>query len=214
MIKEFYGPFHITVTKTEKESERVTGERILGKDPVSGHTLLVRVGRFGPMAQIGITEETEKPRYAKMRNDQRLDTITVEEALDLYKMPRKLGLFEETEVQVSIGRFGPYVRLGDFYVSIKKEDDPYTITYDRAVEYIVEKRKSNAEKIIQSFPEDTTVQVLNGRWGPYIAYGDRNIKIPKDRDPKSLSLPEIYEIAASTPVTPKKKGAWGRKKKA
>ncbi|MBK6444035.1 MAG: type I DNA topoisomerase [Bacteroidetes bacterium] len=214
MIKEFYGPFHITVTKTEKESERVTGERILGKDPVSGHTLLVRVGRFGPMAQIGITEETEKPRYAKMRNDQRLDTITVEEALDLFKMPRKLGLFEETEVQVSIGRFGPYVRLGDFYVSIKKEDDPYTITYDRAVEYIVEKRKSNAEKIIQSFPEDTTVQVLNGRWGPYIAYGDRNIKIPKDRDPKSLSLPEIYEIAASNPVTPKKKGAWGRKKKA
>lgn len=212
MIKEFYGPFHITVTTTEKESERVTGERILGKDPVSGLTLLVRVGRFGPMAQIGTTEETEKPRYAKMRNDQRLDTITLDEALDLFKMPRKLGLYEDTEVQVSIGRFGPYVRLGDFYVSIKKEEDPYTITYDRCVELIEEKRKSNAEKIIQSFEEDKTVQVLNGRWGPYIAYGDRNIKIPKERDPKSLSLAEIHEIAASTPVTPKKKAAWRKKK--
>ena len=163
MITEFYGPFHATVKTTEKESERVTGERILGKDPTSGLTLLVRVGRFGPMAQIGSQEETEKPRFAKLRAEQRLDQITFEEAIDLFKLPRNLGPYEEHDVNVAIGRFGPYVRLNDFFVSMKKEDDPYTITYERAVELIEEKRKANAERIIMTFDEDPEVQVLNGR---------------------------------------------------
>ena len=158
------------------------------------------------------SEEVEKPRYAKLRNEQRLDTITFEEAMDLFKLPRKLGPYEGTEVQVSIGRFGPYVRLGDFYVSIKKEDDPYTITYERAVELIEGKRKADAEKIILKFPEDETVQVLNGRWGPYIVFGERNIKIPKGKDPKSLTLEEIREIAENTPVVSKKKAAFIRRK--
>ena len=206
MIKEFYGPFHITVETTEKEAVRVSGERILGKDPVSGMTLLVRVGRFGPMAQIGAQDETDKPRFAKLRAEQRLDQITFEEAMDLFKLPRNLGDFEGHDIAVSIGRFGPYVRLDSFFVSLKKEDDPYTITYDRAVELILDKRKANAEKIIKTFEEDKEIQILNGRWGPYIAYHDRNIRIPKDREPASFTLQEIHELAEKTPVVAKKKG--------
>ncbi|HNQ60799.1 MAG TPA: type I DNA topoisomerase [Bacteroidia bacterium] len=211
MIKEFYGPFHETVETTEKDAERVTGERILGKDPVSGLTLLVRVGRYGPMAQIGSQEETDKPKFAKLRGEQRLDQITFEEALELFKLPRNLGKFEDKDVHVSIGRFGPYVRLGDYFVSIKKDEDPYTITYERAVELIHEKRKAQAEKIIMTFDEDPTVQVVNGRWGPYIVFGDRNIRIPKDTDPKSFTLEAIRELAENTPVTVKTKGGWRRK---
>jgi DNA topoisomerase-1 len=205
MIKEFYVPFHNTVETTEKEAVRVSGERILGKDPVSGLTLLVRVGRFGPMAQIGSQEETDKPRFAKLRSDQRLDLITFEEALDLFKLPRNLGKFEEFDVMVAIGRFGPYIRLNDFFVSLKKEDDPYTVTYDRAVELIQDKRKANAERIIKVFEEDKEVQILNGRWGPYIAYRGRNLRIPKDRDPKSFTLSEIHELAEKTPESARSK---------
>jgi DNA topoisomerase I len=211
MIREFYAPFHETVTVTEKESERVSGERILGKDPVSGLTVLVRIGRFGPMAQIGAQDEIEKPRYAKLRNEQRIDQITLQEALDLFKLPRNLGPFEEHDVNVAIGRFGPYVRLNDFFVSMKKEDDPYTITYERAVELIEEKRKSNAERIIKTFEEDKEIQILNGRWGPYISYKTRNIRIPKDRDPASFTLKEIHELAEKTPDNPKKKAAFKKR---
>jgi DNA topoisomerase-1 len=208
MIKEFYGPFHTTVEVTEKESVRVTGERILGKDPVSGLTLLVRVGRFGPMAQIGAQDETDKPKFAKLRSDQRLDQITFEEAIDLFKLPRNLGQFEGHDVAVSIGRFGPYVRLDSYFVSLKKEDDPYTITYDRAVELIYAKRQADAEKIIKTFEEDADVKVLKGRWGPYISYKDRNIRIPKEKDPVTFTLQEIHELAEKNPGTPKKKGAF------
>ncbi len=208
MIKEFYGPFHVTVETTEKESVRVTGERILGKDPVSGLTLLVRVGRFGPMAQIGAQDETDKPRFAKLRSDQRLDQITFEEALDLFKLPRIVGKYEDHDVAVAIGRFGPYVRLNDYFVSLKKEDDPYTITYDRAVELIQDKRKADAEKIIKTFDEDAEVKVLKGRWGPYISYKDRNLRIPKDKDPVTFTLQEIHELAEKNPGTPKKKAAF------
>jgi DNA topoisomerase-1 len=208
MIKEFYGPFHSTVEITEKESVRVSGERILGKDPVSGLTLLVRVGRFGPMAQIGAQDETDKPRFAKLRSDQRLDQIKFEEAMDLFKLPRILGKFEDHDVVVAIGRFGPYVRLNDYFVSMKKEDDPYTITYDRAIELIQDKRKADAEKIIKTFDEDAEVKVLKGRWGPYISYKDRNLRIPKDKDPITFTLQEIHELAEKTPGTPKKKAAF------
>src|SRR6185295_2892144 len=139
MLKEFYGPFHKTVEVTTETSERASGEKILGKDPVSGLTLLVRVGRFGPMAQIGTTEEIEagkieKSRFAKLRPNQRLETITFEEAIDLFKLPRTLGEFEGENITVSIGRFGPYVKHKDLFVSLKKEDDPYTVALDRAIE--------------------------------------------------------------------------------
>lgn len=209
MLKEFYQPFHKTVVSTEKDSERVTGERILGKDPASGLTLLVRVGRFGPMAQIGTPEETEKARYSKLRSDQRLDTITFEEALDLFKLPRTVGQFEDQDVVVSVGRFGPYVRLDGFFVSLKKEDDPYTITLDRSIELILEKRKQLAERIIKTFTEDAEVQILNGRWGPYISYKGRNLRIPKDKDPHSFTFADIETLAANTPETPAR-GRFGR----
>ncbi len=212
MIKEFYDPFHKTVEVTTETSERVSGEKILGKDPASGLTLLVRVGKFGPMAQIGTTEEieagkAEKARYAKLRPNQRIETITFEEAIDLFKLPRMVGQYEEADITVAIGRFGPYAKHKDVFVSLKKEDDPYTVTLERTVELIEEKRKAQAEKIIKVFDEDKEVQVLNGRWGPYIAVKDKNVKIPKDKDPKSLTLPEIYELVANAPE-PKK---WGKK---
>jgi DNA topoisomerase-1 len=213
MLREFYAPFHKTVEVTTEESERVTGERILGKDPATGLTLLVRVGRYGPMAQIGSQDEIEngkieKSRFAKLRNNQRIDTITFEEALDLFKLPRNLGQYEEKDVTVAIGRFGPYIKLGDSFTSLKKEDDPYTITYDRAVELIEEKKRIQAERIIKTFDEDKDIQVLNGRYGPYISAGNKNVKIPKDRDPKSLTLEEIRELAANAPES---KRRWGKK---
>lgn len=206
MITEFYEPFHTTVEKTTLEGERASGERILGKDPESGLTLLVRVGRFGPMAQIGTQEETDKPRFAKVRNTQRLETITFEEALDLFKLPRELGEFEGHPVSVSIGRFGPYIKHNGIYTSLKKEDDPYTILLDKAIETIQDRRRVLAERIIKTFEEDKDVQVLNGRWGPYIVAKGKNIRIPKDRDPKSFTLEEIYELEKNAPE-PKK---WGR----
>ena len=216
MLSEFYGPFHKTVEVTTETSERVSGERILGKDPVSGLTLLARVGRFGPMAQIGTTEEIEKlgegakAKYAKLRNNQRIESITFEEAIDLFKLPRNLGQYEGSDVVVSIGRFGPYVRHGDMFASLKKEDDPYTVSYDRAIEVIIDKRRTNAERIIQQFESDKEVQVLKGRWGPFISYKGRNLRIPKDKDGCTITLDEINEIAANTPDTGKK--TWGGRK--
>ncbi len=216
MLAEFYGPFHKTVEHTTETSERVSGERILGKDPATGRTLLVRVGRFGPMAQIGTTEEIEKlgegakPRYAKLRNNQRIESITIEEAIDLFKLPRNIGQYDGNDVIISIGRFGPYVRNGDLFASLKKEDDPYTVLYDRAVELIIDRKRINAERLIQSFEEDKEVQVLKGRWGPFISYKGRNLRIPKDKDGTTITLAEINEIAANTPDTGKK--SWGGKK--
>ncbi len=216
MLAEFYGPFHKTVEVTTETSERVSGEKILGKDPASGLTLLVRVGKFGPMAQIGTTAEIEKlgegakARYAKLRNNQRIESITFEEAMDLFKLPRNLGKYEDNDVTVSIGRFGPYVKNGDLFASMKKEDDPYTILYDRAVELIVDKKRANAERLVQTFEEDKEVQVLKGRWGLFINYKGRNLRIPKDKDGATITFAEISEIAANTPDTGKK--SWGGKK--
>jgi DNA topoisomerase-1 len=197
MIEEFYGPFHKTVEQTEKESERATGERILGKDPASGHTVLVRIGRFGPMVQIGTTEEVEKPRYAKIRSNQRLENISLEEALDLFRLPRNIGVFEEQEVVVSIGRFGPYVRHNDAFYSLTKEDDPYTVSLERAVEVIHAKRKALAERVIKVFDEDSEVQVLKGRWGPYISYKGNNLRIPKGTEAETLTLEAIHQLAST-----------------
>src|SRR5204862_3771825 len=135
----------------------------------------------------------------KLRPNQRLETITFEEAIDLFKLPRTLGEFEGDNVTVSIGCFGPYVKHKDLFVSLKKEDDTYTVTFDRSIELIEEKRKANAERIIQTFEEDKDVKVLNGRYGPYIQVKDKNVKIPKDKDPKALTLAEIYELAENAP---------------
>jgi len=212
MIKDFYKPFHKTVETTLKESERASGERILGKDPASGNTLLVRVGRFGPMAQIGTQEETEKPRFAKLRSGQLLENITLEQALDLFLLPRNLGEFEGSDITVSIGRFGPYAKHNNLFTSLKKEDDPYTISRDRAIELILEKQKAAAERIIVEFKEEPEIKVLKGRWGPFIKFREKNIRIPKNIEPEKLTLKEIFELEQNAPAT-QKKAAFAKRSK-
>jgi DNA topoisomerase-1 len=197
MLADFYTPFHKSVENTSENSERASGERLLGVDPTTGKNVYVRIGRFGPMAQLGEgDDENNKPKFASLRKDQRLETITFEEALDLFKLPRVAGKFEGKEMTVAIGRFGPYVRHNSIFVSLKKEDDPMTVTADRCIELILAKRQAEIDKYIKTFPENPEVQLLNGRWGPYLVIGDNNFKLPKGIDPKSLSLQDCLDIAA------------------
>ena len=192
MIVTFYQPFHANVEKTLKESERNTGARELGKDPQTGETVSVRIGRFGPMAQIG---EGESVRYAGLLKGQLMETITLEEALDLFKFPRQLGEFEEKPVSVGIGRFGPYIKHNQLFVSLKKGvDDPGTITLETAIERINEKREIEKNRKIQEF--ENGVQILNGRFGPYITFNKVNYKIPKGKEADKLTFEETMEIIA------------------
>lgn len=215
MIDRFYRPFHKTVSKTEKV-ERSTIQnksRELGQDPVTGKNIYAKLGRFGAYVQIGENPEdgsNEKPRYASLRQGQFLENITLAEAMELFKLPRDLGAFEEKSVVANIGRFGPYVVHDKKFVSIPKGEDPYTITYERAVELIETKRIADANKTIKLFEGNDEVQVLNGRFGPYIKAGKKNVKIPKDREPASLTLEECLELAANAP---EKKGRFGAKKR-
>jgi DNA topoisomerase-1 len=189
-----------------ENSERITGERKLGIDPKSGKKVIVRMGKFGPIAQIGETEEgnDEKPKYAGLRKGQSIQNISLEDALELFKLPRTLGELEDKPVKSNIGRFGPYVQNGSLFVSIPKEEDPLYITFDRALELIADKKKADAEKFINSFEhEEGEIQVLNGRWGPYIKQGRKNYKIPKETEAKDLEFDEILHIMKNQP----KKGA-------
>ncbi|MCI7294122.1 type I DNA topoisomerase [Butyricimonas virosa] len=190
MIGTFYQPFHANVEKTLKESERNTGARELGKDPQTGETVVVRIGRFGPMAQIG---EGESVRYAGLLKGQLMETITLEEALDLFKFPRQLGEFEEKPVSIGIGRFGPYIKHNQLFVSLKKGiDDPGTITLETAIERINEKREIEKNRKIQEF--ENGVQILNGRFGPYITFNKVNYKIPKGKEADKLTFEETMAI--------------------
>jgi len=188
----------------------VAMERPLGIDPVSGRPISVRYGRFGAFAQIGTRDDEEKPKFASLRPGQRMDDLTLEQALELFQLPRTVGQWEDGyPIKVAVGRFGPYVQYGaKKYASLKKEDDPYTITPERALEIIREKQQVEASRIIREFPE-AGVQVLNGRYGPYITDGKKNGKIPKDREPTSLTLEECQALLAAAP----ERGAnrWGRK---
>jgi DNA topoisomerase-1 len=197
MLAAFYTPFHKNVIDTSENSERASGERLLGIDPETKKNLYVRIGRFGPMAQLGEgNDENNKPKFASLRKDQRIDTITFQEAIDLFKLPRVVGEFEGKEMVVAVGRFGPYVRHNSIFVSLKKEDDPMTITADRAIEIILAKRQAEIDKYIKSFPENPAVQLLNGRWGPYLVIDKNNFKLPKGVDPLTLSLQDCLDIAA------------------
>lgn len=214
MIHDFYGPFHTNVEDTLEHSERATGERELGHHPVSGKKIIVRIGRFGPMVQIGDEKEDgEKPQFASLRKDQSINHITLEEALDLFKLPRSLGEFEGLEVKAAVGRFGPYIQHGKAFVSLKKEDDPMTVTLERAQELILEKREADANKVIKIFPENKEVQLLNGRYGAYLKIGKDNFKLPKGTEAADLTLEECLKIAESQASTSKKKApARGKKK--
>ncbi len=195
MIDKFYSPFHKIVEKTTEESEKTKGERVLGKDPKTGKDVLVKIGRYGPIAQIGLSTDEEKPKFASLLKGQSIETITLEEALDLFKLPRSVGEYEGEEVMIGIGRFGPYVRHKSKFYSLKKGvDDPMTITLNRAIELIEEKRKMEAQKHIKKFDEEPGLEILNGRYGPYINFKGKNYKIPKSKKPEELSLEECREI--------------------
>lgn len=195
MIDKFYNPFHKKVEETLETSERNKGERLLGTDPESNRNVYVKIGRFGPMAQIGESDTEEKPRFAALRKEQRLETITLEEALELFILPRKLGEYENKEVFSGIGRFGPYLRHDSKFVSLNKNiDNPYTIELDRAVELIEQKRKAEREKIIRVFENPDGLSILNGRWGPYISYKGKNYRIPKNVDPAGLQNDDCMEL--------------------
>jgi DNA topoisomerase-1 len=216
MIDNFYGPFHKKVAKTEKvERSSVGKSRELGVDAKTGKKVYAKLGKFGAYVQIGENPDDnggEKPKFASLRQGQFIENITMEDAMELFKMPRDLGLFEEKPVVVSIGRFGPYVLHDKKFVSIPKTDDPYTITPERAVELIHAKREADANKTIKLFDENPDIQVLNGRFGPYIKAGKKNVKIPKGKDPKELTLEECVTLAAAAPE--KKGRGFVKKKKA
>lgn len=199
MIDDFFKPFNKNVEHTLETAERVTGERLLGTDPKSGKPMIVRMGRFGPMAQIGSSDDEEKPRYAGLRPGMSIETITFEEALKLFELPRVLGEIDGQEAKVSIGRFGPYVLHDKKFYSLKKEQDPYTVTLDDAKLLIEEKAKS----VIKEFKENG-ISILQGRWGPYIKSGKLNAKIPEGTDPAKLTVDECMELLEKAKENPRR----------
>lgn len=209
MIGSFYGGFHETVEKSaDLDRAAVNQAREVGTDPKSGKMIYAKHGKYGAYVQIGeLVEGEEKPQYASLRQGQFIDTVSLDEALELFKLPREVGLFEDKPMVAAIGRFGPYIRHDGKFVSIKKEQDPHTITEDEAVQLILDKRESDANKHIKSFDENVDVQVLNGRWGPYIKFEKKNVKIPKDMVPEELTYEQCKELADKTP---EKKGRGGK----
>jgi len=211
-IDKFYKKFHPIVEDTMKNSERQVGERILGVDPKSGRQLSVKIGKYGPLAQIGTVEEEEKPVFASLRKEQSIESITFEEALELFKLPRQVGEFEGKVMTVAIGRFGPYIRHDSSFYSLPKTDDPMEVSTERAIEIIEEKREVERNRIIQTLGENGEIQVLNGRFGPYFTFEKVNYKIfPKGTDPTTLTFEKCQELIAAQPEAANKKKPFGRK---
>ena len=197
-IDDFYKLFHPVVEDAlSLRLEHRVGERQLGTDPKSGRPVSVKIGRFGPLVQIGLPEDKEKPLFASLQKGQSINTITLDEALKLFDLPRTLGEYEGQTITVSTGRFGPYVRHNGKYVSLPKEYAPQTVTYDEAVALIEKKREEEKNRLIKSFPENSDLEILNGRFGPYIAYKGKNYKIPKGTQPEGLSSDDCLKIIES-----------------
>lgn len=213
MLENFYQPFHETIEHTLETAERAKGERELGFDPISGKKVIARMGRYGPMVQVGHQDEEEKPKFAKLKASQSIETISFEEAMELFKLPRTLGLFEEEEVSVNIGRFGPYAAHSKKFYSLNKEMDPYTVTLEELTPMIAEKRKAKDERTIKVF-EKEKIQLLRGPYGPYIKQGLRNFKLTKEQQEKveELTIEEVKAIIEELKKNPPRKTA--RKKKA
>ena len=208
MLREFYYPFKKRVDETIETSERVYGERILGTDPKTGKQISVRMARFGAVAQLtDLNNPDEKPEYAGLRNTQKLENITLEEALELFKLPRDVGEFEGHVVVAAIGRFGPYVRHDGKFYSLGKLYDPHTIDIDTSIQVIQDKRIKDAEKLIKSFEQDPEIQVLNGRWGPYIKAGKKNVRIPKGVEAVNLTYEDTVKLIEEAP---EKKGRFAK----
>ena len=210
MMKVFDKSFEPTVDKVmNARSEHKAGERQLGKEPETGKPVFVKIGRFGPVVQIGSADDTEKPRFSQLPSDKSIETITLEEALELFKLPRTIGEFEGSDVVIGAGRFGPYVMHNKKYVSLPKGTDPMKVTLEEAIQLIGEKREQEQKRHIKAFDEDAKLEVLNGRYGPYIAYDGKNYRMPKALHEKAaeLSYAECMEIVNNAPE-PK-----GRKRK-
>jgi DNA topoisomerase-1 len=205
MIRKFYNPFHKEVQNTIETADKATGERDLGIHPENGKKVSVRIGRFGPFVQIGDSDNEEKPLYASLRAGQSIETISLEDALELFKLPKKVGLFEDKEMTVAIGKFGPYIRHNSAFYSLPKGVDPLDVSEEQAIEIILDKRKRDSERLIKTFDENPDVKILNGRWGPYIEFGKQNVKIPKGKDPKDLTYEDCKALADAEAKAPKKK---------
>ncbi|MCM1292350.1 MAG: type I DNA topoisomerase [Bacteroides sp.] len=212
-IRDFYEVFHPEVEKAnDARLEHKVGERVLGTDPATGRPVSVKIGRFGPVVQIGDSGSDEKPQFASLQKDQSVFDITLEEALKLFELPRTLGQFEDSDVTVAVGRFGPYIKHAGKFVSIPKTMSPMSITLDDAVQLIADKRAADSQRVVKTFEDDPDLQILNGRYGVYIAYKKQNYKIPRTvTDPASLTLEQCSEIIESQPV--KTKRSTTRKKK-
>lgn len=207
MISGFYKDFEPQVERTlNQKTEHRVGERELGTDPTSGKPVSVKIGRYGPIVQIGLPSDEEKPRFANLAKGQSIETITLDEALELFKLPRDLGEFEEQNVRVNAGRFGPYVQLGKLFVSIPKGEDPLEVTLDRAIELIKEKRAKDAASHLKQFAEEPELEVRAGRWGPYISYKGKNYKLPKKDAERAteLTIDECHKIIESESSKTKK----------
>ncbi|MCC2545183.1 type I DNA topoisomerase [Hymenobacter sp. BT175] len=215
MLADFYGTFHETIERGQDIERSTLGStREIGIHPETGQKLTARLGRYGPYVQIEPKEgapEGEKAVYASLRKGQFIESITLEEALDLFKLPRIVGQFEDKDMTASLGRFGPYIRHEGKFYSLTKEQDPHTITAQEGVDLIEAKRKTDAERLIKDFPENPDVQVLNGRFGPYIVAGKKNVKIPKGEEPADLTLARCLELAEATPDKPAKGGRFAKK---
>ena len=195
LMEDFYEKFHPDVEKTlATKTEHKVGERMLGVEPATGKPVSVKIGRFGPVVQIGTADDEEKPRFAQMRKGQSMETINLEEALDLFKLPRTLGDFEGKTVVIGVGRFGPYVRHDGKFTSLSKAFDPLDITLDEAIGLIKAKREKEAQKYIKQFDEEPELQILNGRYGPYITYKGKNYRIPEGIVPQDLNLKSCFDL--------------------
>ncbi|MDO4164566.1 MAG: type I DNA topoisomerase [Bacteroides sp.] len=216
ILKTFYKDFHPSVENTlATKSAHKAGERILGAEPATGKQVSVKIGRFGPVAQIGTVDDAEKPRFAQLKKDMSIETVTLEEVLELFKLPRTLGEHEGKTVSVGAGRFGPYIYYNSMYVSLPKDSDPLSITLKEALELIKAKQEAEAQKHLKKFEEEPELEILNGRYGPYISYKGNNYKIPKDIVPQDLSLQACLELVKlqdeKEPSKPKK-GRYAKKK--
>lgn len=207
MIQTFYTPFNKKIAEVKEEAiDRSLTSRDLGEDPVTGKKVSVRIGKYGPYVQIGDVEDEEKPKFASLQKGQLMENITLAEAFELFKLPRTVGEFEEKEMSVNLGRFGPYVKHDGKYYSLAKTDDPMRVEQDRLIEIIEAKRVQDSNRLIKEFTEDADVKVLNGRYGPYISFGKKNVKIPKDVEPTDITFEMATKWASETPDKPAGRG--------
>jgi DNA topoisomerase I len=209
MIGDFYKPFHELIETSLQISEKANGERILGNDPETGKQVSVKIGRFGPLVQLGETTDADsedKPKFASLQAGNHIETITLEQALELFKLPREIGSFEEKQIAVAIGRFGPYLKHDSKFISLEKTDDPYTVTLPRAIELIEKKREKDLNAVIKTFEQDSDLKILNGRWGAYISFKKANYKLPKNSEAEALTYEKCMEIIEKNGPTKPSKG--------